>query len=369
MLSEELVYAVALNKVFRYNPKISNCLLREFGTAKAVFSLTQADLLERFNKRYTFFEKLSDTRILKWAEEEIQWADSKGVRLFHINEKEYPSSLKECFDPPVILYLYGEIDLNQEKIISVVGTRMSTRYGTESCRKIVRELLEGGFSPIIVSGLAYGVDIAAHKAALEFGLKTVAVLPNGLDRIYPAAHHEIAKRISRQGAIITEFPRETESLKINFIQRNRLIAALSKATIVIESREKGGALSTAELAQSYSREVFALPGRVSDIFSAGCNNLISRNIATIYNSTKDFTSCLGWSSNNKNVSNTQRELFYSGSPEKEKILVALRVNSELNIDELLHISGMRLQSLSENLLELELEGKILSLAGNRYGLT
>ncbi|MFA6334518.1 MAG: DNA-processing protein DprA [Bacteroidales bacterium] len=368
MLSEELVYAVALNKVFRYNPKISNFLLKEFGTAKAVFNLTQADLAERFNRRYSFFDDLSDKRLFEWAEKEISWAYSKGIRLLCIHQAEYPSSLKECFDPPVIIYQYGDVNLNQDKIISIVGTRMSTRYGTESCRKIVKELAEGGFSPVIVSGLAYGVDIAAHRAALEFGLKTIAVLPNGLDRIYPASHYEIAKKISRQGAIITEFPRETESLKINFIQRNRIIAALSKATIVIESREKGGALITAEFAQSYSREVFALPGRISDIFSAGCNNLIYHNIASIYCSTKEFTSYLGWTSDNKDGSNLQKEIFYSPSPEKEKILVALSLNSELSIDELLHISGERLQTLSKSLLELELEGKILSLAGNRYSL-
>ncbi|MEN6619051.1 MAG: DNA-processing protein DprA [Rikenellaceae bacterium] len=368
MYPDELIYAVALNKIFRYNPKISNCLLREFGSAEAVFGLSQSALLEKFNKRYKFFDDLSDSRIFMWAKEEISWAESKGIRLIHVNDRDYPLSLKECSDPPVILYLYGEVNLNQEKIISIVGTRMSTRYGTESCRKIVKELLDYGYYPVIVSGLAYGVDVAAHKAALEFGLKTVAVLPNGLDRIYPAAHHEIAKKISRQGAIVTEFPRNTESFKINFIQRNRLIAALSKATIVIESREKGGALITAELAQSYSREVFALPGRVSDLFSTGCNNLIFQNIANIYNSTKDFTIYMGWSSDNKESSKIKRGLFYSGSPEKEKILVALRANSELNIDELLHITGDRLQSLCENLLELEMEGFILSLAGNRYSL-
>lgn len=285
-----------------------------------------------------------------------------------MKEPGYPSSLKECFDPPVILYIYGDVNLNQEKIISMVGTRRSTWYGTESCRKIIKELIEEGHSPVVVSGLAYGVDIAAHRAALEYGLKTVAVLPNGLDRIYPAAHHEAAKRISRQGAIITEFPRETESLKINFIQRNRVIAALSKATIVIESREKGGALSTAELAQSYSRDVFALPGRISDTFSAGCNKLIFSNIASLYYSTKEFISYMGWISENKNVDNPQGDLFSTSSPVKEKILVALRSKSELSMDEILHISGEKLQDLSRNLLELEMESKIISLAGNRYSI-
>jgi DNA processing protein len=245
---------------------------------------------------------------------------------------------------------------------------MSTKYGTECCRKIIRELLEYGCSPLIVSGLAYGVDVAAHKAALEFGLKTVAVLPNGLDRIYPTAHHEIAKKISRQGAILSEFPRSTESLKINFIQRNRLIAALSQATIVVESRTKGGALITAELAQSYSREVFALPGRVSDPISSGCNNLIFRNIANIFSSTKEFILSMGWSVDNKDVINKEKQLFYTGSKEKEKILVALRTNSELSFDEILLITGARIQSLCESLLELELEGYINSLAGKRYSL-
>ena len=368
MYPDELVYIVALNKVFRYNPKVSNFLLREFGSAEAIFRLDKSVLMEIFNKRYRFFDQLSDNSILFWAKEEISWAESKGVRIIHINDNEYPESLKECFDPPLILYLYGDANLNQEKIISIVGTRMSTKYGTECCRKIIRELLDYGCSPVIVSGLAYGVDIASHKAALEYGLSTVAVLPNGLDRIYPSAHHEIAKKISRQGAVLSEFPRATESLKINFIQRNRLIAALSKATIVIESREKGGALITAELAQSYSREVFALPGRISDPISSGCNNLIFRNIANIFSSTKDFISFMGWSTENKDITKNEKQLFYSGSPEKEKILVALRTNSELSFDEILFITGARIQSLCESLLELELEGYINSLAGKRYSL-
>lgn len=368
MYPDELVYIVALNKIFRYSPKVSNFLLNEFGSAEAIFRLEKSALMEIFSKRYRFFDQLSDSSILTWAKEEISWAETKGVRLITFNDSEYPASLKECFDPPLILYLYGEVDLNQEKIISIVGTRMATRYGTECCRKIIRELLDYGCSPVIISGLAYGVDVASHKAALEFGLRTVAVLPNGLDRIYPAAHHEIAKKISRQGAILSEFPRATESLKINFIQRNRLIAALSKATLVIESRDKGGALITAELAQSYSREVFAIPGRVSDPISSGCNNLIFRNIANIYSSTNDFISFMGWNPENKDVTNKEKQLFYSGSPEKEKILVALRINSELSMDELLLTTGVRMQSLCESLLELELEGYILSLAGKRYCL-
>ncbi len=368
MYPDELIYIVALNRVFRYNPRVSNFLLREFGSAEAVFRLDKSVLTEIFNKRYQFFDQLSDSSILSWAKEEIAWAESKGVRIIHINDSAYPASLRECFDPPLILYIYGDVNLNQEKVISIVGTRMSTKYGTECCRKIIREMLEYGCSPLIVSGLAYGVDVAAHKAALEFGLKTVAVLPNGLDRIYPTAHHEIAKKISRQGAILSEFPRSTESLKINFIQRNRLIAALSQATIVVESRTKGGALITAELAQSYSREVFALPGRVSDPISSGCNNLIFRNIANIFSSTKEFILSMGWSVDNKDVINKEKQLFYTGSKEKEKILVALRTNSELSFDEILLITGARIQSLCESLLELELEGYINSLAGKRYSL-
>lgn len=368
MFSEELVYAVALNKVFRYNPRVSSYLLRELGSAKAVLLQTKGEIADLFARRYSFFEDLADTHLLDWAYKEISWASSKGIRILHSQETDYPISLKECPDPPVVIYLYGNVDLNQEKIVSIVGTRMCTKAGVESCRKIIREFTEEGIKPLIVSGLAYGADIAAHRAALEYGLDTVAVLPNGIDRIYPAAHHDAARKISRQGAIVTEFPSGTESLKINFIQRNRIIAALSKATIVIESKEKGGALITAELAQSYFREVFALPGRVSDPFSAGCNKLIFRNIASIYLSTKEFIDSMEWDSGGKVTCNRQMDIFSSADPEKEKILLALSSNSELSIDELHRISGEKLQNLSKYLLELELEGKILSLAGNRYSL-
>ncbi len=368
MQSDELLYYVALNKIFCYKPKLSNLLIREFGSARSVFNLKKEELFDHFKKKYSFIDSLSDNRILEWAQKEINWATSKGVKITHFNEENYPSSLKECFDPPLLLYTFGNADFNQTKIVSIVGTRMSSRIGVDSCRKIISELTESGCSPIIISGLAYGVDVAAHRAALEFGLKTVAVLPNGLDRIYPAAHYEIAKKISKNGAIISEFPTNTKSLKINFIQRNRLIAALSKATIVIESREKGGALSTAELAQSYSREVFALPGRMSDTLSCGCNNLIYNNIATLYKSTASFLLQMGWDSDNERGKTKQGELFFTGSPVKEKILVALSSHSELEIDELLHISEENIQALFHALIELELDGKILSLSGNRYCL-
>jgi len=351
--------------MFCYKPRLSNALLEEFGSFTPLFEMSQGQLEERFGRRHDFFVKLCDKRTILQAEQEIQWAASEGIKIVPLSSVRYPARLRQCADPPALLYIKGELDEGCRGMVSIVGTRLPTKYGIECCRMIITDLKEQGYNPIIVSGLAYGIDITAHKAALENGLSTIAVLPNGLDKIYPVAHHSIASVISGQGALITEFPRHTESLKVNFIQRNRVIAALSEATLVIESKERGGALITAGLAHSYSRDVFALPGRISDICSQGCNNLISKNIANIFTTVASFAETLGWSSK-KEPGVIQGKLFVSGDSNKEKIVLALNDESELTKDELLRRCGISLPQLSSLLLGMELEGTIISLPGERY---
>ncbi|MCK9304509.1 MAG: DNA-processing protein DprA [Bacteroidales bacterium] len=269
MFDQELVCAAAINRIFPGEPGISCALYNLYGSYSRLFSLSFPELESLLGKRKKVAEAISDPKTLMDAEQELARLDSMGYKAFHRQSGDYPGALLECNDSPAIIFIKGGINLNYKNIISVVGTRRSTPYGESSCRRVVRELAMSGNNPVIVSGLAYGIDITAHRAALDNGLQTIAVLPCGPDRIYPSSHSATAERIALFGALLTEFPEGTPSYKLNFIQRNRIIAGVSRATIVIESDIKGGALTTAELAQGYSREVYALPGRFGDRASSG----------------------------------------------------------------------------------------------------
>lgn len=371
MKRDELEYMVALNTVMMYNGKAAKELIELCKSAETIFTLTRDDLMDIFGKSYSFFDALLNPKNLSLARKEIEWALSRNISLLCSEDplSDYPCNLLECPDYPLILYKAGEAPLNKSRMISIVGTRRSTDYGVSMCTKIVRELSLLNAGATIVSGLAYGIDIAAHKAALEYDQKTIAVLAGGLDSIYPVAHTEYAKRILNNGALISEFPRESESHKINFIQRNRIIAGLSEATIIIESGERGGAMITATLANSYSRELFALPGRVSDPLSAGCNLLISKNIASIFHSTTEVMRSLGWETPLSADKLYGDKLFIADSREKEKILLALKHNSQIEVDSLIALTGINISTLSSLLLELELDGRVKAVAGKRYILT
>ena len=368
MERDELVYMVALNTIMMYNGKAARELIELSNSAKGVFTLTKSDLMDIFGKRYSFFDELVNPGNLSTAHQEISWAESRGISVLCSQDPlcDYPSKLLECPDYPLILYKAGPAPLNSTRMISIVGTRKSTLYGVNMCTKIVRELSQMNVGATIVSGLAYGVDIAAHKAALEYNQRTIAVLAGGLDNIYPVAHTEYAKKIITGGALISEFPRESENFKINFIQRNRIIAGMSDATIIAESGERGGSMITAALANSYSRELFALPGRVTDSSSAGCNLLISKNMASIFHSTAEVMRSLGWQTPPSADKLYGDKLFVADSREKEKILVALKHNPEIEIDSLIALTGINISTLSSLLLELELDGRVSAVAGKRY---
>jgi len=372
---EEIIFLLALNRIMNYDCKKAAALIEYAGSASALFSMGSGELTDALGKRYGFISELSNRCHLKWAEEEFKWAGSKGVHILTPYDPNggYPQYLLECNDRPIIIYKIGPADLNCRQIISIVGTRRSTRYGEQMCGKILYQIREMGLSPVIVSGLAFGIDICAHRAAVENGFATVAVSACGPDKIYPASHTTDARKIAKTGAIITEFPRGTEGLKLNFLRRNRIIAGISQATIVIESSEKGGAMITASLAHSYSREVFALPGKVSDLTSIGCNLLISKNIATIIYSIEDMVEKLGWiesGSSNRSYHigdrrDIQPQINFENSDE-EKILVTLRLESELHIDELSNKTGLNISSLSATLLKMEMNGIVMRLPGERY---
>ncbi|PKP38621.1 MAG: DNA-protecting protein DprA [Bacteroidetes bacterium HGW-Bacteroidetes-14] len=366
MYPDDLLYDIALSKIFRYRVNIPGSIIDNLGSAKALFEMSRDMLEEIFTPGQVCIDEILNRKNLDEARAELEWCREKGIRIHHRDHPDFPPLLRSCPDAPVVFYSFGSCNLNSDRIISIVGTRLSSSYGEKMCRKIVADLSESGVKPVIASGLAFGIDICAHLAALDNGLDTIAILANPLDRIYPAAHTSHARKIVKQGSLLTEFPRGSESFKINFVQRNRLIAGLSAATIIVESRAHGGALITAELAHSYSREVFAVPGRIGDIRSEGCNNLIAKNVAAIFTSAEDLLTALGWVSEKQKESGRVRKLFYEGNPDKEKILVALRLNPELNIDELHSITGQKIQELTARVVELEIEGYICSVSGNRY---
>ena len=374
---EEIVFLLALNRIMNYDCRRAAALIEYAGSASALFSMNGSELADTLGKRYGFICELTNGSHLKWAEDELKWANSKGVSILTPYDLSggYPQYLFECNDRPIILYKIGPADLNTRHIISMVGTRRSTRYGEQTCVKILDEMRELGLSPTVVSGLAFGIDICAHRAAIRNDFATVAVSACGPEKIYPVSHLADARKIARTGAIITEFPRGVQGLKLNFLRRNRIIAGISQATIVIESSEKGGAMITASLAHSYSREVFALPGKVSDSASAGCNSLISKNIANIIYSTQDLVDKLGWRESvsikkrvgRKEGTDILPEINFENSY-KEKILVTLGLGSELHIDELSNMIGLSISSISTTLLELEIDGKVMRLPGERYTL-
>ena len=372
---DEIVYLLALNKILNYDTKRAAALIEYAGSAHALFSIDRQELADRLKKRYNFIDELGNEAHLRWAEEELRWAYSKGISILTPSSKEYPRYLLECDDKPIVLYKTGPADLNSSQMISIVGTRRSTHYGEKICAKIIGEMKDMGLLPTIVSGLAFGIDICAHRAAIANGLATVAVSACSPDKIYPAMHLQDARIIAQRGAVITEFPRGAQNIKVNFLRRNRIIAGISPATIVIESNERGGAMITASLAHSYSREVFALPGRVSDSASKGCNYLISKNIANIIYNTEELVEKLNWDifTNKRTLpkeetkSSKKSEINPENSA-KEKILVTLRHSSELHINELSNMTGLSISSVSTILLELEIEDKIIRLSGERYTL-
>ena len=299
------------------------------------------------------------------AEREIEFLTKYNINAFYFLDDDYPERLRHCPDSPVILFVKGNANLDHHRILSIVGTRDASSYGLEFCRNLINDLSSKGYDPLIMSGLAYGIDICAHKSALENNLQTIAALAHGLATIYPPAHRSTAEKIISQGALVTDFASNFMPEKGNFIKRNRLIAGMADATVVIESREKGGALLTADLANSYNRDVFALPGRVSDIRSQGCNKLIKTNKAALIEGVKDIEYILGWSPVKRPEKETVRESLNINDEEKT-ILLLLADNNEVTADRISSETGLGASKTSFLLLELEFKGYVASLPGKRY---
>jgi DNA processing protein len=305
------------------------------------------------------------SNVLKDAEREVIACEKQGISLITFLDKEYPQRLNHCNDAPILLYVKGEADLNPERVLSVVGTRNATTHGKDITAKIIEDL--SGLNVTIVSGLAYGIDIAAHRAALKFGIPTIACLAHGLDRIYPPTHANTAKEMVAQGALISEYPLGTNPDKVNFPTRNRIVAGMSDATIVVEAGIKGGALITAELASGYNRDVFAIPGRTTDVYSEGCHKLIKENKGALITCAKDIITALNWDIPESAMPSRQQRMLLDLTPDQEKIVEVLGEKS-ISVDQLAGLCGMSVSKVSSVLLEMDFDGLIRNLPGKMYQL-
>jgi DNA processing protein len=312
--------------------------------------------------------RIRDPGILSRAAEELQFIGKNNIRVFFYLDENYPRRFSNCPDAPVLFYMKGNVNLDTDKIISIVGTRSATDYGRQMCDALIRDLASQNDDLLVVSGLAYGIDIQAHKSSLKYGIPTIGVLGHGLDTLYPALHAKVARQMIEKGGLLTDFPSQTKIDPSNFIRRNRLIAGLSDATIVVESGEKGGALITADIAASYDRDVMAFPGRSTDSTSRGCNRLIKSNVAAMIENASDMEYLLGWDSKNKKVQPVQQQLFTDLTVEEETLISLLKNNDRTYIDMLVLQSEIPLNRMAALLLNLEFKGLVESLPGNIYRL-
>jgi DNA processing protein len=344
-------------------------LIEYTGGPEEVFRSSKT-LLERIpGIGKTLAGKIAGQQIPDKAQKEIEFISRYKIKSYYYLDDDYPERLRDCPDAPVILFAKGSADVNHPRILSIVGTRNATGYGLEFCRNLISELADRGYDPLIMSGLAYGIDICAHKTALDKNLPTIAALAHGLSTIYPPEHRHYAEKITARGALVTDFPGHILPERGNFIKRNRLIAGMADATIVIESATKGGALLTAELANSYNREVFALPGRINDKRSQGCNDLIKTHRAALISCTKDIEYILGWTPV-ENPENIRHPVSCPEAGEEgQTILDLLAENSELTADHISLATGFGASKTSCLLLDLEFKGYICSLPGKIYRLS
>ncbi len=360
-----LIYKIALSMISGIGNVNAKKLIAHFGNIDDIFKAKKKDLIKVQGIGDILANEILKTDALQKAEEEIEFAEKHKIDVLFFLDENYPERLKHCEDAPVILYYKGKAKLNQQKIISIVGTRNATRYGKEHCNELVKDLKLNGHEAVIVSGLAYGVDICAHQAALKNKLPTLAVLGHGLHTIYPASHKKIAKEIFSNGGLLTEFPHNSKLDPSNFVRRNRIIAGISDATVVIESAKKGGSLITADLANSYNRDVLAFPGRVNDKYSSGCNWLIKTNRAALIENIKDLEYILGWQQVDKKQA-VQKQLFVELNEDEKKLMELFKDNEELSIDIITLKAGMPMSKVSALLLNLEFSGLIKSLPGKIY---
>ena len=368
MYDETLKYKIGITLIKGIGNSLAKNLIAYIGSVEGVFSEKQQNLAKIPGIGELLSREIVSQNILKRAEQEIEFINKNKIQVFYFTDRDYPFRLKECADSPIMIYSKGNCDLNNGKFVGIVGTRNATETGKENCKKLINDLRSVHPTINIVSGLAYGIDICSHKAALDSGMPTIGVIGHGLDRIYPAAHRPTAIKMIQNGALLTEYLSLTNPDKQNFVQRNRIIAGLSDAVVVVESGIRGGALITAEIANDYNRDVFAFPGRVTDEWSLGCNALIKNNKASLIESADDLLKIMNWEKTDSiSIANVQTTLFQDLSEEEQGIVSTLRQHPEgVQVNEMALKMVKPISKISSLLLELEFKGLVKCLPGGMY---
>ncbi len=362
----DLLYRIALTQIPNIGAVHARILVEHFGDASTVFKAKKKELAVIEGIGEIKARSIKEFREFDTAEKEIGFTEKHHIKALFLTDPEYPKRLLHCYDPPTLLYYRGNADLNNPKIISIIGTRNNTDYGRYMTESIVQGL--AGMNVLIVSGLAFGIDAIAHKAAIHSKLPTTGVLAHGLDTIYPSQHKQMAKDILLHGGLLTEFPKNTKPDKHNFPKRNRIVAGMADATIVVETAVKGGSMITAELAYNYNRDLFAVPGKTTDSKSSGCLKLIQQNKAILLTDAEQLAQVMGWQEKSKPKPKHTRELFIELDEDEKVIVELLRDKDAVHIDELHLKSHLSSSAVAAAILNLELQNVISSLPGKLYRL-
>jgi DNA processing protein len=359
---------IALSLAPNIGPVTSRKLIGELGSVRAVLSRKEADLRKIRGIGARLAYAICSPDLMERSAREMEFIEKHHIRAITYLEEDYPQKLNECLDGPIVIYVHGHMDLNKGRFLSVVGTRNATPWGKEICREFVGKLASMFDDLVIISGLAYGIDVCAHRQALESGIRTIAVLGHGLSTIYPHVHRETAKKIGNQGCLLTDFHSGMGPERNNFLRRNRIIAGISQYLLVVESGITGGALTTASMAASYNRELFTIPGRINDPRSAGCNRLILENRAHMVLSPEDVAWMTGWLPDELRDQEVRQTRIFPGEDE-QKILDAIRLFEEAGPGTISQHTGIPIQKVLSTLLEMELKTWIFLLPGNIYRLS
>jgi DNA processing protein len=364
-MNTELCCRIALTMIPELGPVCIRSLIEHFGDAVSIFKAKKKDIAATEGIGEQRARKIREWKEFAEAEQELLFLGRHHIQPLFLTDTAYPQRLLHCYDPPSLLYYRGNADLNAPRIISVIGTRNHTEYG----RQVTEELISALQSQqvVIISGLAFGIDAIAHKTALQQGMSTIGVLAHGMDNLYPVQHKALAKEMLKLGGLLTEFRQNSKPDKHNFPKRNRIVAGMADATVVIETAVKGGSMITAELAHNYNRDLFAVPGRTTDARSSGCLKLIQQNKAMLFTNTAQLVETMGWEEKKQKLRTHQRELFIELSAD-EKRITGLLQDTSLPIDELYFKSGLSSSSVAAAILNLELQGVIVSLPGKMYKL-
>ncbi len=364
MDTTELFHALALLRVDGVGDIVAKKLINHCGSAENVFNASLKGLKTIDGVGEVLIKNLKNKTVFEKAEQELQYIQNENINVLYFQDDAYPDRLKHCIDGPLLLFASGNFSFQNQRMISIVGTRQITSYGTEFCKKLIEDLAV--FNPVIVSGFAYGVDIMAHQTAMEHNLQTIGILAHGLNQIYPKTHKRYVAKMEQNGGFLTEFWSSSNADKENFVKRNRIVAGMSEAVIVIESAEKGGSLITANIANDYNRDVFAVPGRSTDKYSQGCNDLIKTQRANLITSAADLVYCLNWAFEVKETKSVQKELFVSMNFEEQKIYDYLLKNGKQLLDVVALECDFPVFKLTSILLNMELKRIIRPLPGKLF---